>query len=175
MSTETCPYEDENMFKGIIAFLSFVAPDSFTIAASNSDENTDPQNIINQDGMYSIWQTDERKREPFFQIDFGDSKVQVTGYSLLSSDNAMDDRDPATWILCGSNDEEEWAILDEQEGTRLIAGPFQKAYIECTNSESNEPFRYIRMQMVEPNHRGDWVFRLAQFELFGTIHNVKTE
>ena len=112
----------------------------------------DPQCLIQRIGSdATYWESSCKGRDPFVQFDFGDNRVMVNGYTLVSAQNAMCDKVPTDWLLAGSNDQDDWVIVS----------------FFCDSQ--NEHFRYIRLQMPELNTDGDWTFRLGSVELFGEL------
>ena len=91
----------------------------------------------------------------------------VNGYTLVSAQNAMCDKVPTDWLLAGSNDQDDWVILDDIAGNSDLRGAHQIVSFFCDSQ--NEHFRYIRLQMPELNTDGDWTFRLGSVELFGEL------
>lgn len=164
-------YDPETPFKGIIAKMLTQEEGSVRVEASDTESDNYPEYLIEQEDRRTHWESPPNKREPYVQFEFSGHKVLLTGYVLQSGDNSTDDRDPATWLVTGSNDGEEWFILDDQEDTRALTGAKITQYFECTEKESDESFKYIKIQMVEPNHRGDWVFRLSQVEFYGILQD----
>ena len=164
-------YDSEQPFNGIIAKILAKNSDSVRVEASDTEgDEYYPECLIEQgDRRATFWQSSTNKRDPYLLFEFSGYKVKLTGYVLQSGGNSTDDRDPATWIVVGSNDGEEWFMLDDQESTRVLTGAYVTEFFECVEKESEEAFKFIKIQMVEPNHRGDWTFRLGRVEFFGIL------
>lgn len=166
---EIIEYSPENQFCGIIHNILTEKSGSVLVEASDTYSDFYPEYLIEQEDRLTHWETSSRKPNPWVKFEFVDYKVKLSGYVLQSTEIATDDLDPNSWIVVGSNDGEEWFILDDQEDTRALSGPKVTEYFHCSEKESEEAFKYIKIQMVEPNYHGDWTFRLAQVEFFGTI------
>jgi hypothetical protein len=151
-------------FAGILASLSASDPPAFEVAASSG---SDPEMVVSQDPLATPWESDARKRDPFIQFTFLNSRVSISAYSLQSADRA-DEKKPHTWFLVASNDEDDWVTLDEQEQNWALRGRARTASIACNNA-TEDAFKFVRLQMPEPNFFGDWQFVLARVEFFGKI------
>ena len=156
-------------FKGIFAYLSPNHDESeYKIEASSCSTYGHPNEVVNQEPSLAYWESED-KPEQYIQFDFINKKVLLNAYSLRSSSNETDMLHPKSWIFAGSNDEEEWFTLDQQDhSVDLNSGNAEMSW-ECSNRTSDNPFRFIRLQMVEPNHFGSWIFRLSRIELFGIL------
>lgn len=129
----------------------------------------DPECLIGQRAAGdAYWESPSSARDPFVQFDFGDdARVAIDGYTLVSAPNEMSDRVPTDWLLAGSNDQEDWVILDDVAGSSALRGAGQAASFSCDSQ--NAFFRYVRLQMPAVNANGDWAFRLSGVELFGEL------
>lgn len=161
-------YQEEDPFKGILSYLAKEAPESFKCAASSTYDGY-TNSLFSQQSTLTKWESKSNDKQPFVQFDFGTKRVAVLGYSLRSGDNQTDDRHPSCWFIAGSNDQENWSILDEQNDTHVLHGASFVSTNACSEGEAEEPFRYIRIQMPEPNFRGDWTFRLSRVEFYGKL------
>ncbi|MGQ8338251.1 RICIN domain-containing protein [Sunxiuqinia sp. A32] len=84
----------------------------------------------------------------------------VNGYSLTSANDA-DTRDPKNWSLRGSNDGEEWVLLDTLSNIDFPTR-FEEKYFSIENSTA---YSYYRLDMEADF--GD-VLQLAEWKLFVT-------
>jgi M6 family metalloprotease-like protein len=84
----------------------------------------------------------------------------VTAYNLTSS-NGQADRDPRSWTLKASNDEETWITLDTRTGEAFTGRKQLNAY----KFENETPYLYYRLEITEMN--GSIGVQLSEWELLG--------
>ncbi len=91
----------------------------------------------------------------------------LTEYSIVSA-NDVPNRDPANWVLSGSNDGSNWESIDSRNN-ELFSNRFQrKTFIVQTSTD----FKYFRLSMS--NTSGN-ILQLAEMELVGTLANSGVE
>ncbi len=100
-----------------------------------------------------------RMNAPWAVIDAG-GPYRLSHYALVSA-NDFPERDPARWVLEGSNDAVAWQPLDVQVGQRFAAR-FERREFDAGFAAFHRWFRF-RME----NARGGTT-QLAELELFGT-------
>jgi hypothetical protein len=154
-------------FFGIIRYLWDAEEFEVPINASSSSSYGAPENLTSRTEANTIWESDDRPN-PYLIFDFDKYSVRLSSYALRSSDNSTDYRHPQTWLVCGSNDEDEWIVLDEQEERQEFVGSSEVLFLPL-DGEVYQFFRYIKVMMTGPNHKGDWVFRLSRIEFFGSL------
>ena len=96
----------------------------------------------------------------YLQMDFKQSKVIVTGYSIRSASNAHWDN-PQSWVLEGSDDGVNWTKIDEKVRNQDMGGNDKLHYWSC---EPSNDFRLIRWSLTQ---KGTSNLLFKQFELFG--------
>ncbi len=84
---------------------------------SNSDQ-TVAQSTDGDGG--SKWCVIHEGKNPVWHADFGEGR-ELSGYQFTSA-NDVPERDPASWVLEGSDDGKTWMIRDEQGEVRPIDG-----------------------------------------------------
>jgi hypothetical protein len=154
-------------FFGIVRYLWDAEEFEVQVSVSSCTSFTFAENLTSRTNPDSIWESEDRPR-PWVVFDFDKYSVKLSGYGIQAAGNSTDYRHPQTWLVCGSNDQDEWVVLDEQEGNQELVGG-SEALLLGLEEEVDEYFRYIRVMMTGPNHRGDWVFRLARMEFYGSI------
>jgi hypothetical protein len=73
-----------------------------------------------------------------------------------------------TWQLLGSNDGEDWNLIDEQKDTTELNGPL---CIQTYHVAEPRPWKALLLKQTEPNHRGNLNICLNHFEVFGSLSN----
>ena len=69
------------------------------------------------DGLKSTkWCVDAPQRMPYYVILSTESAVQPCEYSLTTGNDthSYPDRNPASWMVYGSNDQSSWKLIDEK-------------------------------------------------------------
>jgi len=88
-----------------------------------------------------------------------DREFIANTYDMTSANDAPD-RDPKNWVLEGSNDGNEWTVLDERENIEFTSR-FQKRTFTFPNVT---PFSHYRLRVIENN--GGGIFQLDEWTLF---------
>ena len=85
--------------------------------------------------------------------------IAVSAYVLASANDAQD-RDPKNWELVGSNDLENWTVLDKKEDY-LFTSRFQKVRFDIANTTQ---YRYYRIN-ITAIRGGSGLFQMAEWRL----------
>jgi len=140
----------------------------FKVIVSSCSSYGNEHELVNPEDTLTYWESADKPNQ-FVEFDFNNKKVILSAYSLKSSSNESDMIHPKAWIVAGSNNQEDWITLHQVDYSNDLNGGSLTMSWECNEKQSEEPFKYIRFEMVEPNHYGNWVFRLSRVELFGTL------
>lgn len=90
----------------------------------------------------------------------GNKPSIVTKYSLVSGNDAPG-RDPKDWTLYGSNDGENWTVLDVRKDITFVSRRETREF----EIDNNELFQYYKLDITRNN--GDGLFQLAEWTLYG--------
>ncbi|MFD2598041.1 ATP/GTP-binding protein [Sphingobacterium corticis] len=85
--------------------------------------------------------------------------IAVSAYILASANDAQD-RDPKTWDLVGSNDLENWTVIDSKTDY-MFTSRLQKARFDIDNSTL---YRYYRLN-IKAIRGGSGLFQMAEWRL----------
>lgn len=85
--------------------------------------------------------------------------IAVSAYILASANDAQD-RDPKNWELVGSNDLENWTVLDKKEDY-MFTSRFQKVRFDIDNTTQ---YRYYRLN-ITAIRGGTGLFQMAEWRL----------
>jgi hypothetical protein len=156
--------EEKDPFNGIVMFLADVEKYEVRVSASSSACGL-PENVLATSS--SFWESEDRANQ-WLGFDFGRFRVNCTSYIIQSADNGSDGRHPKSWMILGSQDEEEWETVDAQEN---VPGLNRRSASQVFTVEEpvEKYYRYLKLMMTEANFRGDWTFRISQVEFFGTV------
>jgi hypothetical protein len=105
----------------------------------------------------------------WIQFDFKDRSVSLSHYALKSDGD--DSCHLLQWGLSGSNDGNDWTILDERN-TQDLNGNYVTKMFRCNETSSVSQFyRDIRLTQTGKNSSGHDYLLLANIEFFGLIIN----
>lgn len=156
-------------FKGVISYFSPIEDESeIKVEASSSSYYGDVHNLLLQDRRPLYWESEDRDGS-YVEFDLINKQLEVNAYSLRSNDVETDELDPKSWILAGSNDHEDWQTLHQIDNTMDLYGSNAEGFYEV---ESQGSFRYLRVQITGPNHRGNFILRLARVEFYGRLSEL---
>ncbi|CDO03713.1 putative alpha-1,2-mannosidase [Oceanobacillus picturae] len=104
-------------------------------------------------------------KTPWVQYQFTEEKKKANMYTLTSA-NAADGSDPQaadpkSWVLKGSDDGENWTVLDERENESFKWRKYTRAF------EIAEPEAYSYYQLEITDNGGHQTTTLAEVELLG--------
>jgi len=85
----------------------------------------------------------------------------VTAYAFTSAED-MPNRDPKTWTLEGSNDNQTWTLLDNHAGEKPFPQRHQRKVYTFENQQKFVHYRLTFPEFGSPTH-----FQLAEIELGG--------
>ena len=110
-----------------------------------------------------------RSTTPWIQFEFSDGPVRAEMYTLTSGTSLVPDdldsraADPVSWVLLGSNDGEEWTVLDEREGQVF---PWRR-YTRAFSIQNPGSYSIYRLQITE--NGGHDSTTLSEVELLGYV------
>ena len=73
-----------------------------------------------------------------------------------------------SWKLLGSDDLENWSVIDERENVDELNGPLCHKVFDV-QEDKRKFFRFVQILQHEKNHRGNWNLCLNHFDFFGKI------
>ena len=110
------------------------------------DGSADTRFVVPHTRFYLMWQ--------------GSGAAIARHYTLTSAADAPE-MDPKAWTLSGSNDGEEWTILDEREGQTFAARKEEKAFMLSNRDE----YLYYKLEVTQNN--GGSSTQIAEWNLHG--------
>jgi hypothetical protein len=160
-------YEDSDQFNGIVMYLADIEKFDVTVSASSSSSYGFPANVISRQCDIFFWESNDRPNQ-YLVFDFGRFPVNLAAYVIRSADNVSDLRHPKSWLVLGSDDEENWESVDQKDNVPYLTN--RSVSVAFQVAEPSEHFyRYLKIIMTDANFRGDWIFRFSQIEFFGGI------
>ncbi len=160
-------YSDEHKFSGIIKYL--------TDKSSNNIENEiniTASSFVNQPSEVVKYGKNsnfcsENTSDSWICFDFKEHRIVLT-HCQIQSVNWIDNWNPKSWVIEGSQDNNSWETLDEQKNcSYLKLGNTIHAFkIENQTSQS---FRYIRLRQTDKNWYGSYYFSFRYIEFYGKL------
>jgi hypothetical protein len=105
--------------------------------------------------------------DSWIQFEFKTVMISVTGYALKSSGNSC--QFLRQWELRGSNDEQNWDILDRRNTQELDGTYITKTFTTSVGLSGAKSYRYIRLTQTAKNACGQDYLMLSQVEFFGSL------
>lgn len=104
------------------------------------------------DGQFNTkWCIDEREQMPYVLVLDAGTQTPLAEYGLVTGDDtsAYPERNPVTWRVSGSNDQQNWTLLDNRKNDRsLPADDFQEFRFTPTAPSAGGQYRYFRFEFV---------------------------
>ena len=156
--------------KGIIEIIQKYSNISNLISISSStyvsfDKN--PLTVIDYDNKTSRLETN-RNADNFFKITFKESKLLINAYRIRSGNTGVNSSHLKNWSLYGSNDEQNWVLLDRKENNAALNGPYFTHIFKIKNPQG--PFSSFKI-----NETDSWcLFKkmmFGEFDVYDTSLN----
>lgn len=130
---------------------------------------------------YNDYQANKSDDVCWILFDFLFKKVELQSYLIRSNSHGPDTYfHPKTWKILGSNDKENWTILDSRNKEESLNGPLYQKNFACQNTNNeyqNNRFRYIKYHQNEcwsnksQSYYNIYNIYITYFELFGQIYD----
>ena len=104
------------------------------------------------DGLKSTkWCIDMPQQMPYYVILEAATPIKLNEYTLTTGDDTSSypDRNPASWMVYGSNDKKEWKLLDEKHSYFRMTGLNEQEYffpVKATTEYKFYKFTFLEMQ-----------------------------
>lgn len=165
-------YGDDNRFSGIINHLKDKFKDNIDsqviiTASSIPNPSRQPRNvIIYDDKIKDFISTNESN--PWICFDFNNYLVIPTHYIIRSGSYDENSIHPKSWVVEGSNDNQNWDVLDEQTDSPFLNGK-NRVHAFAIEKDKSCEYRYIRMRLTGENWCGCYHMVVESLEFYGTL------
>lgn len=164
-----------NRFKGIIYKLYDCNPTSskngkiINITESSIiNDNDKPENVIDYENIDSAFYS-KHVENSWIKFDFIERKVNPSAYSIRSNNwGGKGHCHPQHWVIEGSNDDNNWTILDSHTNNDSIDDRSKSNTFSIQN-QNNIFYRYLRLRQTGLNTASNNALIISAFEYFGTI------
>lgn len=98
--------------------------------------------------LYSKWCIDAPRQMPYAVVLDASEPIVITEYRFATGDDThtYPQRNPITWRLSGSNDQQSWTLLDEQKGNRRLRDENEQEY--RFKPKASGSYRYYRFEFL---------------------------
>ena len=111
----------------------------------------------------------EGQKNAYILFDFHQMRVTVKAYTIVSCYCIEPGCEPKSWEILGSEDMENWYVLDKVTDSDELVGRYKKNTFTCKGEMAN--VRYIKYVQLQ-NHFNNSIIHLSGFEFFGTLTNI---
>ena len=174
-SSENCKifsYKNDLQFNGILDYLRKLTKgginDHVSITSSSVCEHNLPQNCVNFEDRYSVFQSNVES-DSWICFNFRQHQVAPSSYMIRSYFCNQNMNHPKSWVIEGSDDGFHWKILDEQKNCPDLNGNNLVHSFKISN-DSSDKFQYIRMRLTGKNWNEQVTLRIDSFELYGILY-----
>lgn len=119
---------------------------SFVSGSGNGKEGA---SMVADGHLYSKWCIDDPKKMPYTIILDAGEQMPISEYRFVTGDDthSYPDRNPVSWRVSGSNDKQNWTIVDEQKNNRRLRDENEQEYRFKTAATGS--FRYYRFEFTK--------------------------
>jgi hypothetical protein len=125
------------------------APIKTTFVSGSGRGGQEGPAMICDDQLSTKWCIDIPRLMPYSIVLDAGQQTSIVEYGLVTGDdtNAYPERNPVTWKVSGSNDKQNWTIIDDQKNNRsLPAEGMQEYRFKPTAAGAKDKFRYYRFE-----------------------------
>ncbi|KAK8837124.1 hypothetical protein M9Y10_037179 [Tritrichomonas musculus] len=138
---------------------------------SPEKSNKDPNNVIIYDDDESplVYISGEDFPNNFILFSFQNNQIEASHYKIKTVNHPKDGYHLRSWIIRGSNDNNEWEEIDKQEDCDFLNGDSYSHIFEI-KKEKRKKYRHFCLSMTGPNWFQRNILALRSFELYGKIY-----
>lgn len=176
-SMKTFEHDSNKEFDGIMRHLSESTKgnihDNGTIEITanslfNNDNSHHPKNVVDySNNNYYDSNTGVQNGEVCF--DFKNKLIQLTEYSIKTSNGGQDGCHLRSWVVEASNDKKNWEIVDQHEDDSSLRGSGRIVTFKTKVKETNSFYRYIRIRQTGKSWSNSYDFIMYYVEFYGKL------
>ena len=143
------------------------APIKTTFVSGTGPNDEEGPKMICDGEVATKWCIDSPSRLPYTIVLDAGQQTSIAEYGLVTGDDTSSypDRNPVTWKVSGSNDQQNWTTLDEQKNNRsLPAEDFQEYRFQPRAAGAKDKFRYFRFEFIRM--AGSTRIQLSEINLY---------
>ena len=111
----------------------------------------------------------EGQNNAYILFDFHQMRITLTAYTIVSCYCTEPGCEPKSWEILGSEDMEDWHVLDKVTDNDELVGRYKKHTFACTGETVS--VRYVKYVQLQ-NHYNNSIIHLSGIEFFGTLTNI---
>jgi hypothetical protein len=146
---------------GIILNLRQNDPNSVQVEASDTYPGHPIQNILKFDN--SPWWNTNQRFDSSITFQFLSKKIKPSKYLLRTANCSTY---PQGWKLEGSNDKQNWELIDQKNNQTYFNYPFQSYFFDC---QSNSFYSFLKLAQTQKSSSNNNLFILSFVEFGGNI------
>ena len=143
------------------------APIKTTFVSGTGPNDEEGPKMVCDGQLSTKWCIDSPRRLPYIIILDAGKETSIAEYGLITGDDTSSypDRNPVTWKVSGSNDNQNWQAIDDQKNNRsLPAEDLQEYRFTPTGAGAKEKFRYFRFEFIRM--AGSTRIQLSEINLY---------
>ena len=152
----------------LLPFSLFAQAPVKTTFVSGTGPNDDEGPRMVCDGQLSTkWCIDSPRQLPYSIVLDAGRQTSIAEYGFATGDDTSSypDRNPVTWRLMGSNDKENWTLIDDRKNDRsLPSEDLQEYRFNPTGGGAKDKFRYFRFEFFRM--AGSTRIQLSEINLY---------
>ena len=122
------------------------------------------------DGRFDTkWCIDEPRQLPYTIVLDAGEQTPIAEYGLVTGDDtdSYPDRNPVTWCVSGSNDKQNWTLIDERRNDRNLPAENETEYrFTPTAAGAHGQYRYLRFEFIKM--AGSTRIQLSEINIYKT-------
>ena len=155
--------DTSNIYKGCLSYLreslSAVLPKNQTLL------NEGIKGIVGSETVYNVHNSPWNAPPAYFEIYFGKKYIYPIAYSLMGR-RVVAANFLKSWDFYGKNARGYWVLISNYTDEVFTQGQIKTYYLN-----TKESFSAFKIQMTEPDSKGEWALCLGQIEVFGDIYS----
>jgi len=143
------------------------APIKLTFVNGTGPSDDEGPAMICDSKLSTKWCIDSPRQLPYMIVLDAGEQTSIAEYGLVTGDdtNAYPERNPVTWTLSGSNDKQNWTIMDSQKNNRSLPSEgLQECRFKPIGAGAKDKFRYFRFEFVKM--AGSTRIQLSEINLY---------
>lgn len=156
-------------FKGIINYFrtKSVLENEVKITCSSVQQHN-IQKVLQTEFVQQNYFSTKNEPNSWICIEFKNHRIKPTSYTIRSNNWPSDNWHLRNWVVEGSNDSNEWEIIDEQKENSDLRGR-NLVHTYHVHNKNDNSFKFIRIRQTGQNWYNNYYFGLNCIEFYGQI------
>ena len=136
------------------------------VASSEVINDNFPENIFKYNNNYAILETSDQLPDSFLEIELKAFSLSLKAYRIRSSYHSQTASHLKSWDLYGSNDQNDWTLIDRVENEYQLNGSNYEMVFPIKNTEQS--FKYIKLCNVTTYYL-EYKIMISEFDIYDTM------